>query len=215
MNRLYGDCDLAFQSIWYFSDIPEKIVETIEEDLTDNFQNQMGDSKLMGDALNRDKRNSKNAWIPTTHWTAGFVWHYIERANRENFLYDIRNIDGESMQFTQYDVGEFYSWHNDAGIACHYKPVSVGNHHEGRTNDYLNEKLELVRKLSFVVQLSEPDDYEGGNLQLLSEDGKSYFAPRKKGTVVVFDSRTQHRVLKVTKGTRKSLVGWVVGPRWK
>jgi hypothetical protein len=47
---------MAFQSIWYFSDIPEKIVETIEEDLTDNFQQQMGDSRLMGDALNRDKR---------------------------------------------------------------------------------------------------------------------------------------------------------------
>jgi predicted 2-oxoglutarate/Fe(II)-dependent dioxygenase YbiX len=206
---------LAFQSIWYFSDIPEKIVETIEEDLTFNFQNQMGDSKLMGDALNRDKRNSKNAWIPTTHWTAGFVWHYIERANRENFLYDIRNIDGENMQFTQYDVGEFYSWHNDAGISGQYKPVSVGNHHEGRAQDYLNENLELVRKLSFVVQLSDPDDYEGGNLQLLAEDGKSYFAPRKRGTVIVFDSRTSHRVLKVTKGIRKSLVGWVVGPRWK
>ena len=206
---------MAFQSIWYFSDIPEKIVETIEEDLTFNFQNQMGDSKLMGDALNRDKRNSKNAWIPTTHWTAGFVWHYIERANRENFLYDIRNIDGENMQFTQYDVGEFYSWHNDAGISGQYKPVSVGNHHEGRAQDYLNENLELVRKLSFVVQLSDPDDYEGGNLQLLAEDGKSYFAPRKRGTVIVFDSRTSHRVLKVTKGIRKSLVGWVVGPRWK
>ena len=119
------------------------------------------------------------------------------------------------MQFTQYDVGEFYGWHNDAGISGHYKPVSVGNHHEGRTQDYLNEKLELVRKLSFVIQLSDPDDYEGGNLQLLAEDGKSYFAPRKRGTVVVFDSRTQHRVIKVTKGTRKSLVGWVVGPRWK
>ena len=206
---------MAFQSIWYFSDIPEKIVETIEEDLTFNFQNQMGDSKLMGDALNRDKRNSKNACIPTTHWTAGFVWHYIERANRENFLYDIRNIDGENMQFTQYDVGEFYSWHNDAGISGQYKPVSVGNHHEGRAQDYLNENLELVRKLSFVVQLSDPDDYEGGNLQLLAEDGKSYFAPRKRGTVIVFDSRTSHRVLKVTKGIRKSLVGWVVGPRWK
>ena len=175
----------------------------------------MGDSKLMGDALNRDKRNSKNAWIPTNHWTAGFVWHYVERANRENFLYDIRNIDGESMQFTQYDEGEFYGWHNDAGIAGQYKPVSVGNHHEGRAQDYLNENLELVRKLSFVVQLSDPDDYEGGNLQLLAEDGKSYFAPRKRGTVIIFDSRTQHRVLKVTKGTRKSLVGWVVGPRWK
>lgn len=206
---------MAFQSIWYFSDIPEKIIETIEEDLTDNFQEQMGDSRLMGDALNRDKRNSKNAWIPTSHWTAGFVWHYVERANRENFLYDIRNIDGESMQFTQYGVGEFYGWHNDAGISCQYKPVSVGNHHEGRAQDYLNENLELVRKLSFVVQLSDPDDYKGGNLQLLAEDGKSYFAPRKRGTVIVFDSRTQHRVLKVTKGTRKSLVGWVVGSRWK
>lgn len=206
---------MAYQSIWYQTELNPKIIETIEEDLTDNFQEQMGDSRLMGDALNRDKRNSKNAWIPTHHWTAGFVWHYVERANRENFLYDIRNIDGESMQFTQYGVGEFYGWHNDAGISCHYKPVSVGNHHEGRAQDYLNEKLELVRKLSFVVQLSDPDDYEGGNLQLLAEDGKSYFAPRKRGTVIVFDSRTQHRVLKVTKGTRKSLVGWVVGPRWK
>ena len=206
---------MAFQTIWYFSDISQKIIETIEEDLTNTFRDKMGDSRLMGDALNRDKRNSKNAWVPTDHWTAGFVWHYIERANRENFLYDIRNIDGESMQFTQYSVDEFYGWHNDAGISGAYKPVSVGNHHEGRAQDYLNENLELVRKLSFVVQLSEPDDYEGGNLQLLAEDGKSYFAPRKRGTVVVFDSRTQHRVIKVTKGTRKSLVGWVVGPRWK
>jgi predicted 2-oxoglutarate/Fe(II)-dependent dioxygenase YbiX len=62
-----------------------------------------------------------------------------------------------------------------------------------------------------VVQLSDPDDYEGGNLQLLDEAGNSYIAPRKRGTVILFDSRTQHRVLKVTKGTRKSLVGWCVG----
>lgn len=206
---------MAYQSTWYFSDLPEEVIKTIEKDLTENFQERMGDSKLMGDALNRDKRNSKNAWVPTNHWTAGLAWHYVQRANRENFLYDIRNIDGESMQFTQYGVGEFYGWHNDAGIAGQYKPVSVGNHHEGRAQDYLSEKLELVRKLSFVIQLSDPDDYEGGNLQLLAEDGKSYFAPRKRGTVVVFDSRTQHRVLKVTSGLRKSLVGWVVGPRWK
>ena len=211
----HGRIDLAFQSIWYYSDVPDKIVNCIEEDLTETFQKEMGDSRLMGDSLNRDKRNSKNAWVPTNHWTAGFVWNYIERANRENFLYDIRNVDGESMQFTQYSEGEFYSWHNDAGISCHYKPVSVGNHHEGRAQDFVNENLELVRKLSFVVQLSDHDSYEGGNLQMLAENGKSYFAPRKKGTVIIFDSRTQHRVLKVTKGVRKSLVGWVVGPRWK
>ncbi len=206
---------MAYQSTWYFSGLPDKVIESLEEDLESNFGDQMGDSRLMGDALNKDKRNSKNTWVPTTHWTAGLVWHYIERANRENFLYDIRNIDGETMQYTEYGVGEFYGWHNDAGISCHYKPVSVGNHDERREKDFIQENLELVRKLSFVVQLSDPEDYEGGNLQLIAEDGKSYFAPRKKGTVIVFDSRTSHRVLKVTKGKRKSLVGWVVGPRWK
>jgi PKHD-type hydroxylase len=206
---------MAFQSIWHFSDIPENIVKEIESDLTSRFQSQMDDSRLMGDFLNEEKRNSKNAWVPSNHWTAGFVWHYVQRANRENFLYDIRNIDNETMQFTQYGVGEFYGWHNDAGLSVFYKPQSVGNRVDGLANDFFNENIELVRKLSFVVQLSDPDDYEGGNLQLLDEAGKSYFAPRKRGTVIVFDSRTQHRVLKVTKGVRKSLVGWVVGPRWK
>lgn len=206
---------MAFQSIWYFSDIPEDIVEIIEKDLSVTFDPQLGDSKLMGDALNRDKRNSKNAWVPTHHWLGGFMWHYVQRANRENFLYDLRNIDGESMQYTQYGPGEFYSWHNDAGLACHYKPQTVGNRQDGLANDFVNENIELVRKLSFVLQLSDPDDYEGGNLQLLSEDGKSYFAPRKRGTVILFDSRTQHRVLPVKSGLRKSIVGWVVGKRWK
>ena len=206
---------MAFQSVWYYSDIPEKVVDLIEEDLSLRFDEQMGDSRLMGDALNKDKRNSKNAWVPTNHWLGGFMWHYISRANRENFLYDLRCIDGESMQYTQYDVGQFYSWHNDAGIAGAYKPATVGNRSDGLAQDFVNENIELVRKLSFVLQLSDPDDYEGGNLQLLDEGGATYFAPRKRGTVILFDSRTQHRVLPVKSGLRKSIVGWTVGPRWK
>ena len=206
---------MAFQSVWYYSDIPEKVVSLIEEDLSLTFDEEMGDSRLMGDALNKDKRNSQNAWVPTNHWLGGFMWHYISRANRENFLYDLRCIDGESMQYTQYGPGQFYSWHNDAGIAGAYKPASVGNRTEGLAQDFVNENIELVRKLSFVLQLSDPDDYEGGNLQLLDEGGKSYFAPRKRGTVILFDSRTQHRVLPVKSGLRKSIVGWTVGPRWK
>jgi PKHD-type hydroxylase len=79
----------------------------------------------------------------------------------------------------------------------------------------MNENIELVRKLSFAMQLSDPDDYEGGNVQLMDEMGNAYVVPRQRGSIVLFDSRTQHRVLKVTKGVRKSLVGWTVGPRWK
>ncbi|MBS61312.1 MAG: 2OG-Fe(II) oxygenase [Anaerolineaceae bacterium] len=208
---------MAYQSTWYYTDLPEKVVDIIEEELIENFDPQMADSKIYGDALNKDKRNSQNAWIPTTHWVGGFIWHYIMRANRENFLYDLKCIDGESMQYTRYEEGQFYGWHNDSGLATHYKPVSVGNRGNGQetAQDFVNENCEMVRKLSFAMQLSHPDEYEGGNVQLLDEAGNMYFAPRKRGTIMLFDSRTQHRVLKVTKGIRKSIVGWTVGPRWK
>ena len=208
---------MALQSVWYYTDIPEKIVKIIEEDLSEKFDPQMADSKLGGDILNKDKRNSQNAWIPTAHWVGGFMWHYIQRANRENFLYDLRCIDGESMQYTRYEEGQYYGWHNDAGLQTQYKPVSVSNRVTGEhtMQDFVNENCEMGRKLSFAMQLSDPDDYEGGNVQLLDEAGNSYICPRQRGCVVLFDSRTQHRVLKVTKGTRKSIVGWTVGPRWK
>ena len=208
---------MAFQSVWYYTELPQDVIEIIERELSEQFDPQMEDSKLHGDALNKEKRNSQNAWIPTTHWIGGFMWHYIMRANRENFLYDLKCIDGESMQYTRYGEGQFYGWHNDAGLSTQYKPVTQGNRgfDGGIAQDFMNENCEMVRKLSFSLQLSHPDDYEGGNVQLLDEAGNNYFAPRRRGSVILFDSRTQHRVLKVTKGVRKSIVGWTVGPRWK
>jgi PKHD-type hydroxylase len=211
---------LAYQSLWYFTDIPNKIIENIEEDLAINFDPHLQDSRVgQGDfgTVDKEKRNAKNAWIPTNHWVAGFVWHYVQRANRENFLYDLDNIDGESLQYTVYGEGEYYGWHNDAGIDGLYKPVSAGNRGNGGeiAQDFINENCEKVRKLSFSLLLSDPDTYEGGNLQLMSESGKSYVAPRQRGVMILFDSRAQHRVQKVTKGVRKSIVGWVVGNRWR
>ena len=208
---------MAYQSIWYFTDLPADVVNIIERDVSEKFDMNMGESRLDGNAINKDKRNSYNAWIPTTHWVGGFLWHYVQRANRENFLYDLRCIDAESMQYTRYAEGQYYHWHNDSGLASHYKPISNGDRKETdkQQQDFMNENTELVRKLSFTLQLSDPDDYEGGNVQLLDERGENYIAPRQRGCIILFDSRTQHRVLKVTKGTRKSIVGWVVGPRWK
>ena len=212
---------MAYQSIWYFTNLPEDVVEILDKDLYNNFDHQMQDSKLHGDALNKEKRNSKNTWISTDHWIAGFLWHYVQKANRVNFLYDLSHIDGETMQYTRYGEGEFYNWHNDSSIAVHYKPQETGLaggesiDNQKAQVDYLNKNTELVRKLSFTLQLSDPDEYEGGNVQLIDDGGKSYIIPRQRGTIVLFDSRTSHRVLKVTKGTRRSIVGWVVGPRWK
>ena len=212
---------MAHQSIWYFTDIPKDVVNILDKDLYDNFDYKMKDSKLHGDDLNKEKRNSKNTWIPTTHWIAGFLWHYVSKANRDNFLYDLSHIDGESMQYTRYGEGEYYKWHNDAGIGIFYKPQMIEVVGEKTIDDqdvqrdYLNKQTELVRKLSFTLQLSGPDDYEGGNVEFINEANENYIAPRDRGTMILFDSRTQHRVNKVTKGTRRSIVGWVVGPRWK
>lgn len=211
---------MAYQSTWAFTGLPNKIIDIIEEDLKDNFDPQLQSSKV-GDGyegvVDKQKRNARNAWVPSTHWVTGFIWHYVMKANRENFLYDLTNIDGESLQYTVYGPGEYYGWHNDQGLSSYYKPISPGTHGctAEHATDFVNKQCEQIRKLSFSLLLSDPDTYEGGNFQLMDESGKSYFAPRQRGVLVVFDSRTQHRVQKVKSGVRKSLVGWACGNRWK
>ena len=213
---------MAYQSIWYHTGLPKDIVNILDDYVSENFDSEMRDSELIGRHKDKNKRNSENAWIDTNHWIAGFIWHYVNKANRENFRYDLTNIDGENLQYTKYSEGQYYNWHNDAGISNYYKPQYVGNSgnfddepNNLQTTDFLKASCELVRKLSFTLQLSDPDEYEGGNVQLIDEAGRSYIAPRQRGTIILFDSRTQHRVIKVKKGVRKSIVGWVLGPRWK
>ena len=66
------------------------------------------------------------------------------------------------------------------------------------------------RKLSCVIQLSDPNDYEGGDLQLNNGSGVVTIE-KKKGRVVFFSSFVLHRVTPVTNGTRISLVTWLSG----
>jgi PKHD-type hydroxylase len=205
---------MALQTVWYFTDISETIIDSIEQDLFKDFSN-MDESQIGDGSVNSNVRNSKQSWVPSDHWSAGFIWHYISRANRENFLYDIDHIDGESLQYTQYSVGEYYNWHNDSSISQHYKPQGLGNINDYLISDHLNKSIEKVRKLSFSLLLSNPEDYDGGNVEFLDDLGNTYIAPRQRGVMLIFDSRTQHRVTEVTNGVRKSLVGWVVGNRWK
>ena len=213
---------MAYQSIWYFTSLPKDVIEILEKDLEGSFDSELKPSKLGGDHINKSIRNSKNAWIPSTHWVGGFIWHYIQKANRTNFLYDLSHIDGETIQYTKYGVGDYYNWHQDSALHLHYRPNKMEQPVEGsldNNDEFLINSVkincEIIRKLSFSIQLSDPDDYEGGNLQLMDENNKSYVAPRQRGSIILFDSRTPHRVQKIRSGERKSIVGWVVGPRWK
>ena len=205
---------MAFLTCWHMTNLPTEMVEIVERDLQ-TFDSITADSEIYGSQVDKGIRNSKNAWIPTTHWIGGWIWYYVNKVNRENFCYDLTEIDGGCMQYTQYGEGQFYNWHSDGDIDTYYKPQLIAASSLNCSTDQLGIQGEQVRKLSFALQLSDPQDYTGGEVQFLDNSGKTFFAPKQRGTLMVFDSRTKHRVRRVRSGLRKSLVGWVVGPRWK
>ena len=120
------------------------------------------------------------------------------------------------MQYTQYGLNERYDWHQDEGVSSLYKPQAGGRRNDQAVvQDFINGSAERIRKLSAIVQLANDDDYEGGATQIRDVDNTLYTIPRERGTIVFFDSRLQHRAKSVTKGLRKSLISWAVGPRWR
>ena len=72
----------------------------------------------------------------------------------------------------------------------------------------------LVRKLSISIQLTNPEDYEGGELYLYNDD-KGNLMDKTQGTLIIFPSYVLHEVMPVTKGERNSLVTWVTGKQFK
>jgi PKHD-type hydroxylase len=184
---------MAFQTMWFDTCIPGELVDLIERDCRGYEKNSKTATVMSG--IDLKVRDSKTSWIPDSHWVPNFCMSYILRANKDNWQYNIDRIDGGEMQYTIYEQGQYYNWHQDAGIEA----LDEGS----------------CRKLSVVLQLSNPEEYEGGEFQILNEAGNMYIAPKRRGTLIVFDSRARHRVRKIHSGTRKSLVGWVVGPRWK
>lgn len=139
-------------------------------------------------------RKSEIKWIPQN---PHFKWIYerlaklIIEANETLWQFDLTGIM-DNIQFTVYhEGGGHYDWHLDIG------PRELS-----------------WRKVSLTIQMSEDQDYEGGELEFM-RGASPIKAPRGKGVVVVFPSYLLHRVTPVTKGTRKSMVLWVGGGRYK
>ena len=205
---------MANSVCWEFTELPVEVIDILENDIK-KFDTSIQTSLLKGDYSNNFIRNSQNTWIDTSHWIGGWLWYYVSKINRANFLYDITDIDNETLQYTHYKEGQFYSWHSDTALDTYHKPQVRFASTVGRGQEEMIQSGEYVRKLSFTLQLSDPTDYRGGEVEFLDSEGQRFLAPKQRGTMIVFDSRTRHRVRKVKEGTRKSIVGWVVGPRWK
>ena len=192
---------MAHLVYWTFSDLPSEMVDILIKDLK-KYDKAIEDSTVRDTVGNpeyaKDIRKSSNAWINGSNWIAGFVWYYITKANRENFRYDIEGLDSNEIQYTEYQKGEYYDWHIDDDInRCMINDkllTSDVNH--GENLAILNG--EYIRKLSFSIQLSDPEDYEGGELEFKVNNYGSekrgdftlddtFYAPNKKGTIIIFD----------------------------
>jgi predicted 2-oxoglutarate/Fe(II)-dependent dioxygenase YbiX len=133
-----------------------------------------------------------------TRWIFERLNSVIEQVNNRWYNFDLNGYD--QFQYTEYysSNGGHYGWHMDTQLGL---PSS---------NAYSE-----TRKLSLTLLLNEPDvDFEGGQLQFGHESNHNS-AELKKGTIILFPSFELHQVAPVTTGTRKSIVVWVLGPKWR
>ena len=137
------------------------------------------------------KRSSKICWVNES-WVQELLWEYILEANKKTFHVDV--INKSEIQFTEYryDEGGKYDWHHDVNW----------NGQDG-----------MDRKLSVTIQLSDSNEYVGGNFEF--DEIKTNVDFKPQGTVIIFPSYLRHRVSPVTFGTRRSLVAWYYGPKWR
>ena len=140
------------------------------------------------------KRITTISWIPFTALPDMYkiIVRTMKQVNGNHFGYEGMMIT-EPAQFTEYPKGGFYDWHMDSDVNCHYEPP--------------------VRKISMTILLSNPSEFVGGALEFMTEGN----APPdlKQGQAIFFCSMIRHRVSKVKKGMRRSLVMWFGGPPFK
>ena len=148
---------------------------------------------FVGDGHLSDVRDSKVSWITPnkdSEWLFRHMTDVVLYLNSNFFNFD---LDGflEGFQFTKYEA-----------------PAGKYDLHIDKTFN------KSIRKLSIVVQLSTPTEYEGGELCIQTSD-EAQLMKKEQGYLVAFPSYTLHGVRPVTSGTRYSLVAWLTGPRFK
>jgi PKHD-type hydroxylase len=179
--------DWAYFDNAFTSDQCDELIEYCNKQ---NLQN----GKIASGISTDEVRTSKIAFIPPTEFMVPYyqkISAIVLSLNEQYFKFDLHGF-GENLQFTEYVA-----------------PTGKYNSHVDRAYGI------VVRKLSIVLQLTDPDTYEGGDLEWLPQIEKPCKLPRTRGTLIAFPSFQLHRITPVTKGTRNSLVGWINGKQFR
>jgi PKHD-type hydroxylase len=174
---------------WFENGFSSNEVDTILE-TTKNYEFQQA-TFISGNS--KDIRDSSIKWLTpdnNTTWIYDRLMNFVSEAN-SLWKFDIHSVL-DDIQYTEYrGGGGHYDWHIDIG------PNSISH-----------------RKISVIVQLSNPSEYNGGILEINTGSNIKQTS-NKKGAVIVFPSFLQHRVTPVSSGLRKSLVLWAGGGHYK
>lgn len=146
-------------------------------------------------STDNEYRRSKICWLPHDQSTEWIYERLAKHVCEANMKWEFRIYGfGEHLQFTEYD--EKYQGHYNTHM-------DIATDHNMR-----------FRKISIVVHLTDPSEFEGGRLLLHTSYNSLHGHPmeNEQGTVTLFPSFLLHKVTPVTKGKRYSLVLWVTGP---
>jgi PKHD-type hydroxylase len=146
------------------------------------------------DDKTKDVRDSKISWLYSSDnldWVFRRVTDITLNLNERFFKFDLFGLN-EGFQFTNYEAPSGrYGKHIDRGINM------------------------PVRKLSISIQLTNPEEYEGGELKLYDGEEEGTVMDKTQGTLIIFPSYVLHEVMPIIKGERNSLVTWVTGKQFK
>ena len=147
--------------------------------------------------VDEEHRRTDVCWMDVNEETLP-IWksigETISEVNRRYFHFDLSGCYEPAQLAVYTDKNQdYYQWHTDASM----------------------KESKTPRKLSMVLCLSDPHEFEGGELQVKIESDETRTLELKKGRDWFFPSWVLHRVTPVTKGVRRSLVLWVGGPPFK
>lgn len=154
---------------------------------------QVGSEKVIKETV----RETDIAWYKQSESNKE-IWEKLAYAamdvNSNFFKFDLTGFyEPAQLGYYTWAKQSHYSWHIDADVS----------------------KPKVPRKLSMVLQLNDPSEFEGGELQIKTVSDEPISLELKRGRAWFFPSYFLHRVTPVTKGVRKTLVLWITGPEFK